>query len=100
MVKLKRFIANPILAPSKNKWEKDAVFNGCPIEDNGSIHLFYRALEQNVQVDNKIVDMSTIGYAKSLDVKTQELQKLVTNFLFFIRLFQASLQILILSKSQ
>src|SRR3989338_4567558 len=67
MVKLKRFIANPILAPSKNKWEKDAVFNGCPIEDNGSIHLFYRALEQNVQVDNKIVDMSTIGYAKSLD---------------------------------
>ena len=67
MVKLKRFIANPILLPTKNQWEKDAVFNGCPIKDEGNYHLLYRALEQDATVDGQKIDLSTIGYAKSGD---------------------------------
>src|SRR3972149_10758470 len=68
MAKLKRFIANPILSPTQNSWEKDAVFNGCPIEDkNGVVHFLYRALEQNKEQDGEKIDLSTIGYAKSVD---------------------------------
>lgn len=67
MVKLKRFVANPILSPSENGWEKDAVFNGCPVKDGNTVHLLYRALEQNADVDGNKVDLSTIGYSKSRD---------------------------------
>ena len=67
MVKLKRFIANPILSPTKNKWEKDAVFNGCPVEDGNNYHLLYRALERDTTVENQNIVLSTIGYAKSSD---------------------------------
>src|SRR3989344_8405498 len=67
MVKLKRFIANPILSPSTSNWEKDAVFNGCPVEDDDKVHLLYRALEENMQIGDKNVDMSTIGIATSSD---------------------------------
>ena len=67
MVKLKRFIANPILIPTGNTWEKDAVFNGCGVQDENNVHFLYRALEQNKEVDGKKIDLSTIGYAKSAD---------------------------------
>src|SRR3989344_9295019 len=67
MVKLKRFIANPILLPTKDQWEKDAVFNGCPIEDGNNYHFLYRALELGATVDGQKIDLSTIGYAKSSD---------------------------------
>ena len=67
MVKLKRFIANPILSPVGEEWERDAVFNGCPVQDGNDFHLLYRALEQNKDVDGKKIDSSTIGYAKSID---------------------------------
>ena len=67
MVKLKRFIANPILKPSENDWEKDAVFNGCPIFDDPNYYLFYRALACEVEVDGKKIDLSSIGIAKSSD---------------------------------
>lgn len=67
MVKLKRFVANPILSPSENNWEKAAVFNGCPVKDGNAVHFVYRALQQNADVDGNNVDLSTIGYAKSGD---------------------------------
>lgn len=67
MAKLKRFIANPILSPSENQWEKDAVFNGCPINDGNNIHFVYRALERGIEIDGQKIDLSTIGYTKSSD---------------------------------
>ena len=67
MVKLKRFIANPILLPTKNQWEKDAVFNGCPIKDEGNYHLLYRAMGEKTTIHTNRLRMSTIGKATSTD---------------------------------
>ena len=52
MVKLKRFIANPIISPVGNEWERDAVFNGCGVQDGNNVHLLYRALEKNKKLDS------------------------------------------------
>ena len=67
MVKLKRFIANPIISPVGNEWERDAVFNGCGVQDGNNVHLLYRALEKNKNIEGRAVDLSTIGYARSVD---------------------------------
>ncbi|AKM83974.1 TPA: hypothetical protein DCZ46_01420 [Candidatus Campbellbacteria bacterium] len=60
MFEFRRSEENPILIPdSKNFWEAEATFNGCPVFDGKKIHFVYRALSP--------AGTSTIGYSKSKD---------------------------------
>lgn len=54
-----RLPSNPILAPTKEKWEERAVFNPAAIDLDGKIHILYRAMS----MDNT----SVVGYAISKD---------------------------------
>lgn len=65
MIRVKRHPENPILAPSKNSWEAEAVFNGCPVRENGKIHLLYRAQSSLQTLNGKNFELSTIGHAES-----------------------------------
>lgn len=57
---LTRAPSNPILAPkAENAFEEKLVFNPAAFEDEGSVHILYRAM------DNK--NTSTVGYARSKD---------------------------------
>ncbi|OGH14365.1 MAG: hypothetical protein A2687_01930 [Candidatus Levybacteria bacterium RIFCSPHIGHO2_01_FULL_38_26] len=68
MIKLKRFLENPILLPSiKNDWEKKAAFNGCVAGENGKFHLVYRALSSPRHHSGFNMEVSSIGYAESVD---------------------------------
>ncbi len=68
MIKISRFEGNPILKPNlENNWEKEAVFNGCPIEDDGKIHLLYRAMSSSQNIAGVNLELSTIGCATSFD---------------------------------
>lgn len=59
---------NPILKPNpENKWENYAVFNGCPIKVGEKYHLLYRAMGDEVTIDNKTLRRSVIGIAESND---------------------------------
>src|SRR3989338_11065854 len=72
-VKNKKMIAkrsdeNPILVPdSKNAWEAEAVFNGCPAKVGKNFHLLYRAQSCPVLVSGNTLSLSSIGYALSKD---------------------------------
>jgi predicted GH43/DUF377 family glycosyl hydrolase len=58
IVKLERFVENPILSPnSKNAWESQATFNPGAIYEGGKVHLVYRAMSQD--------NTSVFGYASS-----------------------------------
>lgn len=73
MFKLKRLSDTPILSPVKeHSWESRAVFNAGAIKENGIIHLFYRASNNEFKLktdkpleENKFV--SCIGHASSTD---------------------------------
>ncbi|MCF7799828.1 hypothetical protein K9L05_04415 [Candidatus Babeliales bacterium] len=68
MFKLERSVKNPILSPNKeNFWESKAVFNGCPARKNSTIHLVYRALSGQQEVQGINMPLSTIGHAVSKD---------------------------------
>lgn len=68
MIKLKRSLDNPILLPSiNNDWEGKAAFNGCVVEENGQFHLVYRAQSLARGYLGFNMEVSTIGYAESLD---------------------------------
>lgn len=56
-LKLKKLISNPIIKPSLYPWESKATFNPTAFEDNGKIHLLYRAIGED--------DSSVLGYAYS-----------------------------------
>lgn len=62
MLKLKRYVKNPILRPTNFSWENKAVFNGGVCEFNKSIYLLYRA-----QGDDMV---SQFGLAKLSDPYT------------------------------
>jgi len=57
--RLHRFPQNPILTPTAFEWESEAVFNPAAFQDNGRVHLLYRAMGPN--------GVSSIGYASSPD---------------------------------
>jgi predicted GH43/DUF377 family glycosyl hydrolase len=58
IVKLERFIDNPILSPNpKNSWESQATFNPGAIYEEGRVHLVYRAMSKD--------NTSVFGYASS-----------------------------------
>lgn len=52
-----RFDSNPLITPSKNAWEKKAVFNPAAIYAKGKTHILYRAMGDD--------NTSVIGYASS-----------------------------------
>lgn len=58
--RLKKHTGNPILAPrDENSWESVGAFNPAALEDDGKVHLLYRALGPS--------GFSSIGYAVSKD---------------------------------
>lgn len=63
MIKVKRYIGNPILKPNtENLWENHAAFNPSPITFDGKTYLLYRA---EGGADKNF--LSTIGIAESVD---------------------------------
>lgn len=54
---LERYIKNPILSPTANLWEDDAVFNTAAALMNNEVHLIYRAMGDD--------NVSRFGYARS-----------------------------------
>jgi len=60
MIKLKRYVNNPILNPiPEHDWEAKAVFNTAAIYLDNKVHLVYRAMSHD--------NTSTLGYASSKD---------------------------------
>jgi len=58
-VELERVPENPVLSPTNNWWESEAVFNPAAVYEEGRVHLLYRALGTD--------GVSRIGYASSPD---------------------------------
>lgn len=70
MLKLKRSPHNPIVSPNKNlHWEAQAAFNGCPIKQNDTVHLVYRALSYKEHFAGHEMEVSRVGYASSVKGK-------------------------------
>lgn len=68
MLSVQRSEENPILLPnSGNFWEDLATFNGSPIKEKRSVHIFYRALAHPELHSGAVFPLSTIGHAKSAD---------------------------------
>ncbi len=68
MLIAKRHPQNPLLSPDHdNSWEAVSSFNGCPIEHENEIHLFYRALSPDIHHAGTDMKLSTVGRAKSKD---------------------------------
>lgn len=65
---LQRDPNNPILKPNpQNFWENFASFNGCIIKKDNLYYLFYRAMGDEQEYNNKKLRFSTIGKAISTD---------------------------------
>lgn len=65
---LARFSGNPILSKEpQNPWESFAAFNGSVAKHNGEYVLFYRAMSQNMSIENVSLHQSVIGRAQSGD---------------------------------
>jgi len=60
MIRLKRYVRNPIIAPiPEHEWEAKATFNPTAIYLEGKVYILYRAMSED--------NISTIGYAVSKD---------------------------------
>ena len=58
-IRLSKSFNNPILEPRAYAWESKATFNPTAFEENGKIHLIYRAVGED--------DISVLGYASSFN---------------------------------
>ncbi|MDQ5962430.1 MAG: beta,2-mannobiose phosphorylase / 1,2-beta-oligomannan phosphorylase [Patescibacteria group bacterium] len=69
MFNVKRIEENPILSPKEDHpWEALATFNGCPVlEDDGTVHMVYRAMSHPDLMDEKHLSISVVGRAVSKD---------------------------------
>lgn len=68
MTTLKRYKDNPIIGPDEEKaWEAVAVFNPTIVQNDGTYHALYRAISEELVYREKVMTLSTIGYAKSKD---------------------------------
>lgn len=68
MIKLQRDRHNPILSPNPSvEWESYAAFNGSVVKDDNGYHMVYRAVSNNKKIGTTILQLSTVGYAKSHD---------------------------------
>ena len=70
--KLRRSRSNPIIEPRPYDWESKATFNPTAFEENGKIHLIYRAVGQD--------DVSVLGYASTFN--GHQIQERPTYFLY------------------
>ncbi|MFA5961827.1 MAG: hypothetical protein WC848_04055 [Parcubacteria group bacterium] len=68
MLIINRSSENPILiGESRNPWEAEGAFNGCPIKNKDGVHLFYRAQSSPILHSNVVLEVSSVGYASSED---------------------------------
>lgn len=68
MLKVSRFIANPIFSSNKdNDWESGAVFNGCITQKDDLVYLLYRAQSKKQKIESFELELSTIGIVESHD---------------------------------
>ena len=68
MIQLQRHPENPILKPNpSHEWEAEGAFNGCVVEVNGTFHMVYRALSQEMRQNGVSLRVSSVGYATSTD---------------------------------
>lgn len=68
MPAVKRSPDNPILLPDPSSpWEAVAAHNPAVIEHGGAFHMLYRAVSTRQKVNNKDIEISTVGYASSKD---------------------------------
>lgn len=68
MLKVSRFIANPILSSNKdNDWESAAAFNGCLTQKDDLAYILYRAQSKKQKIESFELELSTIGIAQSQD---------------------------------
>lgn len=68
MLKFKRSPFNPIISPNTDHvWESVSAFNGCPVKDDKTYRIFYRALSEKIKHHDTNMELSTIGMAKSDD---------------------------------
>lgn len=81
MIKVKRYIGNPILCPNPdNFWEANASFNPSPIEHDGKTRLLYRAESNREKKADKEIALSTIGICESVDrVNFENRRQLIVN---------------------
>ncbi|MHB1001429.1 MAG: glycoside hydrolase family 130 protein [Armatimonadota bacterium] len=56
-MELERYEKNPVISPTDNWWENEAVFNAASACYNGSVHILYRAIGKE--------NVSRFGYARS-----------------------------------
>jgi beta-1,2-mannobiose phosphorylase / 1,2-beta-oligomannan phosphorylase len=68
MISVSRYQKNPILSPDKkHAWEAEAAFNGCPIVDGNLCHMVYRATSTPIKIENKTLELSSIGHTLTSD---------------------------------
>ncbi len=67
MIKVKRFIGNPILKPGKESWDAKAAFNPSPAEYKEKTFLLYRAEADGQKINDQTITLSTIGICESRD---------------------------------
>lgn len=69
MFNVTRAEENPILSPKEDHpWEALASFNGCPVlEEDGTVHLVYRAMSNPDLLDDRHLSLSVVGRAVSRD---------------------------------
>lgn len=64
---MNRQAKNPILVPSKDRWDSFAVFNPSVIEVNGEWKMLYRAIGEETEVEGHRLRLSSLGIASSSD---------------------------------
>lgn len=67
---INRYGKNPVLTPnSKDYWESQSAYNGCPVMKDSKVYFFYRALSFNQyhSYPEETMELSTIGRAESKD---------------------------------
>ncbi len=68
MPTLTRIPENPILKPNPDhEWEHDGAFNSSVAFHDGVYHMVYRALSSETEHNGVKMQVSTVGYAKSID---------------------------------
>src|SRR5688572_15939948 len=79
MLTLSRAQENPLISPNpEHTRETKATYNPCVIKDNDVYHMLYRALSTKQSYFGKDLELSTIGYAKSINgVQFEERTQLI-----------------------
>lgn len=81
-MELQRYDKNPVLIPTKNWWENEAVFNCAAARTNGKIHILYRAIgfdgvsRLGHACSENGLDISVRYSCPAVESSTDELEKL------------------------